>query len=532
MPSDRELRRRTKRQERKKLENEHAQGKIAIKDRDKLIKTEVVLYKKFYKIMISILNVDREYFNGERLKKNKGATNKNFSISKGECYIADTLCRDKARVITLNRVEKSVLGKDVDDSKGAPIKIFFKDFFDKKDNVSSVVRKMLSVISGLEPLKIMKEITKIMHVCRVANETMKMGIEIHYNEDPKLKAKLLKRYDEIQNELDILMSNDYTNLIKKFPTEAHLTEEGKKSKKGAFFSQETKDSERIVFSREKTMSRSDLRMTKLKKVMKNIRSTAGKKVSSTTAIRLVATFNESYEKGKKKSETYFKTIMGMAKKEKKEELEQLLQEYQDPNNGNKENYFYANILMRINELKPILDTDLERVEKKETELSRFIKTKEELEKECEGKSEKEIVEYCDELISKIRYCEQELDELYRRFIRDLGKGDKLLEELSNWNEKKVYKKWFNEIIKKCLRGIARRARLKHKVKKAEKAEAKTGTETGTGTNNTSPTEPIPAPVSSEAGSVPPASSGGEGDAPNAGEGEKEPHLAPTVEVQN
>ena len=149
MPSDRELRRRTKRQERKKLENEHAQGKIAIKDRDKLIKTEVVLYKKFYKIMISILNVDREYFNGERLKKNKGATNKNFSISKGECYIADTLCRDKARVITLNRVEKSVLGKDVDDSKGAPIKIFFKDFFDKKDNVSSVVRKMLSVISGL-----------------------------------------------------------------------------------------------------------------------------------------------------------------------------------------------------------------------------------------------------------------------------------------------------------------------------------------------------------------------------------------------
>lgn len=188
--------------------------------------------------------------------------------------------------------------------------------------------------------------------------------------------------------------------------------------------------------------------------------------------------------------------------------------------------------MRINELKPILDTDLERVEKKETELSRFIKTKEELEKECEGKSEKEIVEYCDELISKIRYCEQELDELYRRFIRDLGKGDKLLEELSNWNEKKVYKKWFNEIIKKCLRGIARRARLKHKVKKAEKAEAKTGTETGTGTgtNNTSPTEPIPAPVSSEAGSVPPASSGGEGDAPNAGEGEKEPHLAPPVEV--
>ena len=91
--------------------------------------------------------------------------------------------------------------------------------------------------------------------------------------------------------------------------------------------------------------------------------------------------------------------------------------------------------------------------------------------------------------------------------------------MSNWNEKKVYKKWFNEIIKKCLRGIARRARLKHKVKKAEKAEAKTGTETGTGTNNTSPTEPIPAPVSSEAGSVPPASSGGEGDAPNAGEGE-------------
>ena len=146
-------------------------------------------------------------------------------------------------------------------------------------------------------------------------------------------------------------------------------------------------------------------------------------------------------------------------------------------------------------------------------------------------SEKEKEAKCKERYQEIQRCNDALENCKKEYIEFKARVGELLKNFKNMPSSKEYKTLRGDVghFSRAKVGI-KKSKLEAKAKAKAEAEAKTGT--GTGTNNTPPTEPIPAPVPSEEGSAPPAPLELEGDAPNSAVGEKEPPLAPPVEVQN